>query len=224
MDVKLDVVYNPQYDDPKNAYTNCNINCLNMALRSKGGFPELGDKEMIALLEGPQAQAHADFLIRNGMGWIAAYKPGKLRQVWAMLEWAGRYVIGQGSLETGLPFCQFHYQSVPMGAIKDEIDSGYPVVLSGKFRAPQGGTVYDHIILAVGYNNWGLICHDPAGNLYETGAYFNGTPGADVVYPYEWLQDCLNGGRASKWALFVHADRGTPCTLTKKFGVGTRIN
>lgn len=61
----------------------------------------------------------------------------------------------------------------------------------GPQAAPRGG----HIILAVGYNDTGLICHDPYGKL----PYSDHSSGENVLYSYDllsarWLENQARAG------------------------------
>lgn len=227
----LSVEYDPQYDDKNNElYTNCNINALGMALRMDGSMNRHAtDDYLYKLLKSKEAHAHAKKLIAAGNAWIQSYvKYDQLKQVFSMLNWAARYVIGNGDISLGKKYSNF-YLKIPLAAMRDEIDRGYPVVISGNFFNLSRTKKYDHIMTIVGYDNWGFLCHDPGGNLIqdenfnvdEYAAYFSKIPKTNTIksgeyahYPYEWIRKSMNGGLNDlKWGLFIHADKAMPIEI-----------
>jgi hypothetical protein len=226
----LNIKYDPQYDDPVQAYSNCNINSLNMALRMNGDFNKNTSAEtLFTLLRSNEAKAYARKLIANGNGWMQWYLDNdQLKQIFSMLNWAARYTIGNGDPEKGKDYSNFFMQ-IPFGAIRDEIDRGYPVVVSGNFYNLGRTMKYDHVMIVVGYDHYGFVCNDPAGDLFRNAngeidiysKYFNKVSGEYVNYPYEWMQQCLNGTRDTKWALFVHADKQNKVEVPLQYALTT---
>lgn len=84
--------------------------------------------------------------------------------------------------------------------IKRAIDNGNPVIIHGYF------TSFGHIIVVVGYNATGLICHDPNGEWTASGYLRNDASnskrGEAIVYSYGLIdRKCLPDGGC--WAHFV---------------------
>lgn len=73
-------------------------------------------------------------------------------------------------------------------SVKDSINNNRPTVIHGWFTAS------GHIIECHGYNEKGLICHDPYGNYldhYQTEVI----KGKDILYTYEMItQVCMPDG------------------------------
>jgi GH24 family phage-related lysozyme (muramidase)/uncharacterized protein YvpB len=84
--------------------------------------------------------------------------------------------------------------------IKQAIDNGAPVIVHGYF------TTFGHIIVLIGYNDKGFICHDPYGE-WTSGGYDrndDGNPkkGEAIVYSYGLIErTCFPDGGC--WAHFV---------------------
>jgi uncharacterized protein YvpB len=73
--------------------------------------------------------------------------------------------------------------------LKDHIDRGFPTVIHGYF------TRSGHIIECHGYNNSGLICHDPYGN-YLDGYQSNPNNGKNIEYSYILINKvCMPDGQ-----------------------------
>ncbi|MGV0028673.1 C39 family peptidase [Phormidesmis priestleyi] len=56
-----------------------------------------------------------------------------------------------------------HTQTATLDQVKQWLDKGNPVVIHGHF------TQVGHIVCGVGYNDKGLIIHDPYGEWYQEG-------------------------------------------------------
>ena len=69
--------------------------------------------------------------------------------------------------------------------IKKHIDAGFPVVIHGFF------TRSGHIIECHGYNEIGLICHDPYGD-WEDGYLGSVNNGKNVLYTYHLIKQLCN--------------------------------
>lgn len=89
--------------------------------------------------------------------------------------------------------------------IESEIDKGYPVAVGflhhGPSYAPRGG---GHWILAVGYTEHHIICHDPYGELDNVnGGYAKiGQGGKEVRYSWKnWLPRWEVDGPSTGWYL-----------------------
>lgn len=87
--------------------------------------------------------------------------------------------------------------------IESEIDKGYPVAVGflhhGPAYAPRGG---GHWVLAVGYTDYHIICHDPYGELDNVnGGYAKiGSGGKQVKYSWKnWLPRWEVDGRSTGW-------------------------
>lgn len=87
--------------------------------------------------------------------------------------------------------------------IESEINKGYPVAVGflhhGPVHAPRGG---GHWILAIGYNDTSLICHDPYGELDNVnGGYVRiGSGGKQVAYTWRnWLPRWEADGPGTGW-------------------------
>lgn len=215
MEKILDIAYNPQWDNKFQPWTECNVTSLNMVLNCDGLYPDATDDYLSKLLRSKEAHDYAKKLIRRGEGWITPFlSNNELRQVWSMLNWACRKIIGDGDPDKGRPYSNF-FTDLPVSVIRDEIDKGYPVVLSGNFYNLARTARYSHIMVAIGYTNSSIVCHDPAGSLMRNkqgdfdyyARYFNGVSGSTQFYPNEWIQQCLSGTRDMKWMLLVHADK-----------------
>lgn len=89
--------------------------------------------------------------------------------------------------------------------VKEEIDQGRPVVLGvlhhSHSSSPSGG---GHMILAVGYNDSGLIIHDPYGEMdLVNGGYPGSINGAYVSYSYKNLRPRFEvDGPGTGWGRF----------------------
>lgn len=84
--------------------------------------------------------------------------------------------------------------------IKQAIDNAIPVIVHGYF------TTFGHIIVLIGYNDKGFICHDPYGEWTSGGYDRNdgGNPkkGEAIVYSYGLIErTCFPDGGC--WAHFV---------------------
>lgn len=95
--------------------------------------------------------------------------------------------------------------------IKAAIDNGNPVIIHGYF------TSFGHIIVVVGYNSKGLICHDPYGEWTSEGYIRNNGSnprrGEAIVYSYGLIDRvCLPDGGC--WAHFVTRPGGATATNT----------
>lgn len=64
---------------------------------------------------------------------------------------------------------------------KVHIDNGSPCVIHGWF------TEAGHVITVVGYNDSGLICHDPYGEWFRHG-YDTTVSGANLTYSYKMIE------------------------------------
>jgi GH24 family phage-related lysozyme (muramidase) len=84
--------------------------------------------------------------------------------------------------------------------IKQAIDNAIPVIVHGYF------TTFGHIIVLIGYNDKGFICHDPYGEWtsggYDRNDEVNPKKGEAIVYSYGLIERtcCPDGGC---WAHFV---------------------
>jgi hypothetical protein len=102
--------------------------------------------------------------------------------------------------------------------IESEINKGYPVAVGflhhGPSSAPRGG---GHWILAVGYTDTHIICHDPYGELDNVnGGYAKiGSGGKEVQYSWKnWLPRWEVDGPGSGWYLTFRALTPIPTTYT----------
>lgn len=89
--------------------------------------------------------------------------------------------------------------------IESEIDNGYPVAVGflhhGPAYAPRGG---GHWVLAVGYTEYHIICHDPYGELDNVnGGYVKiGSGGKQVKYSWKnWLPRWEVDGPGTGWCV-----------------------
>ena len=79
--------------------------------------------------------------------------------------------------------------------VKDWIDGGNPTIIHGYF------TSFGHIIVGVGYDEKGLIVHDPYGEWFSTG-YRTDLSGAFLHYSYGLIKRaCIPDGKF--WVHFV---------------------
>lgn len=75
----------------------------------------------------------------------------------------------------------FRDSDFPFGVLPTIIDHG-PVILG---TTKMGGLSGGHIILAVGYDDNNIICHDPYGNAQTN---YKDEKGAFVKYPHDFLR------------------------------------
>ena len=75
----------------------------------------------------------------------------------------------------------FSDQTVSYNDLRYLIDGG-PVILGTK---KLGGLPGGHIILAIGYTDDGVICHDPYGNAIKK---YQSAAGANILYPDNFLR------------------------------------
>lgn len=97
--------------------------------------------------------------------------------------------------------CQDNFSTrATIAEIKVAIDNKIPVVVHGFF------TVFGHIIVLIGYNDKGFVCHDPFGE-WDSGGYIrndsqNPERGKAITYSYGLIErTCLPDGGC--WAHFV---------------------
>jgi uncharacterized protein YvpB len=97
--------------------------------------------------------------------------------------------------------CQDHFTTrATIPEIKKAIDGGTPVIVHGYF------TTFGHIIVLIGYNDKGFICHDPWGEWtssgYDRNNASNPIKGKGILYTYGLIErTCLPDGGC--WAHFV---------------------
>jgi GH24 family phage-related lysozyme (muramidase)/uncharacterized protein YvpB len=90
--------------------------------------------------------------------------------------------------------CQDNFTTTATIAdIKKSIDNGNPVIVHGYF------TTFGHIIVLIGYNDKGFVCHDPYGewtpNGYDRNDSSNQAKGEAIVYSYKLIErTCLPDG------------------------------
>lgn len=97
---------------------------------------------------------------------------------------------------------KFRYQCT-INDVKRWIDSGNPCIVHGWF------TDSGHIIVVVGYDNNGLIVHDPYGEWFEWG-YDTNASGQYLHYSYRLIErTCHNDGQF--WVHFVSGPKAVGC-------------
>lgn len=184
---KLSIRYNPQRDNALRPSGACNVTSVQICLSPASNVT---DDELFRRANSPQMKA---WVKKNYPKLEDRYfKEDRMNILWPVLEKLARDEIGKEYVkwwEPGVPFEDL------MKKIRNEIDLGYPCVIGGKFT-PSG-----HIVAVVGYNDRGLICHDPWGVAPE----YKNHNGAYVVYEYEYLKKIMSGRH-----LFIHADRKIP--------------
>jgi GH24 family phage-related lysozyme (muramidase)/uncharacterized protein YvpB len=104
--------------------------------------------------------------------------------------------------------CRDHFTTrASIAEIKKALDSGVPVIVHGYF------TTFGHIIVIIGYNDKGFICHDPYGEWtsvrYDLNDSSNPNKGKAILYSYGLIErTCLPDGGC--WAHFVTRPGFTP--------------
>lgn len=84
--------------------------------------------------------------------------------------------------------------------VKDWIDSGNPCITHGWF------TESGHIIVIIGYDDYGLIVHDPYGEWFHDG-YRTDLSGEELHYSYGLIKrTCHSDGQF--WVHFVSSPNG----------------
>lgn len=79
--------------------------------------------------------------------------------------------------------------------VKRHLDKGFPCITHGYF------TTFGHIIVIVGYDETGLIVHDPYGEWFESG-YRTDLSGAYLHYSYDLIRRaCAYDGEF--WVHFI---------------------
>lgn len=88
--------------------------------------------------------------------------------------------------------------------VRDQVSRNIPVPLGILHRGSSDNPTGGHIILCVGYNARGLVCHDPYGSLHD-GYTLDVSNGEYVTYTWKQLDDrWLEGGRDnSGWGRLV---------------------
>ena len=95
---------------------------------------------------------------------------------WFLVQQAG---IKKWFGKDGIPNNVIFTEGLDFNSLPDILDKS-PVILN---TAGLGGT-RGHIILAIGYDDLNIICHDPFGNAVKMYVEPNG---AEVSYPKDWL-------------------------------------
>ena len=96
-------------------------------------------------------------------------------------------------------------ESKAIAFIREEIQKGYPVFVGGNFWPDNGG----HDIVVIGYNEEGLIVHDPWG----VAPSYKEKNGSGIVYTYEFLRTGGKNGEPciyGKAGLILHPDKRLP--------------
>lgn len=96
-------------------------------------------------------------------------------------------------------------ESKAIAFIREEIQKGYPVFVGGNFWPGNGG----HDIVVIGYNEEGLIVHDPWG----VAPSYKEKNGSGIVYTYEFLRTGGKNGEPciyGKAGLILHPDKRLP--------------
>ena len=97
--------------------------------------------------------------------------------------------------------CEDHFTTrATVAEMKTALGNGTPVIVHGYF------TTFGHIIVLIGYNEKGFICHDPWGEWTSSGYDRNDSKnphkGKAIVYSYGLIErTCLPDGGC--WAHFV---------------------
>lgn len=97
-------------------------------------------------------------------------------------------------------------QDLKLSDLKSQLKNGIPVPIGilhkGHVSSPSGG----HWIIAIGYNEEGLIVHDPRGNLdLLTGTYLINASGEKLLYSYQNLLPRWNvEGEGSGWGIVIN--------------------
>ena len=97
------------------------------------------------------------------------------------------------------------HTNLTLDDVKKEIDQERPVVLGVLHHGPASSpTGFGHIILAVGYDDTGMIIHDPNGDMdLVHGGYPSSADGAYRHYSYKNLQPRFEvGGSGNGWGRF----------------------
>ena len=112
--------------------------------------------------------------IRNKYSWIKGHTS----------EW---WLVQQNGIEAWLwrqglrGNAVFRDLTVPFDDLRSLIDGG-PIILG---TSKLGGLPGGHIILAIGYTDEGIICHDPYGNAIKK---YTSAAGANILYPDGFLR------------------------------------
>jgi hypothetical protein len=184
---RLDIVYNTQRDNAHRPSGSCNVTSLQMAL---GKYVKVKDDDLFERANSKEMKAW----VRKSFPNLEEryFREDRMNIIWAVLEKLAREEIGK-------EYAKWHEPGVPfedlMKRIRNEIDMGYAVVIGGRFTAS------GHIVCVVGYNEAGLVVHDPWGVAPK----YTDRNGAYVTYSYEYLKKIMSGRH-----LLVHADRRTP--------------
>lgn len=168
----LTVKYNSQRDNKHKPNSSCNVTSLQMMLSVID--PDVRDDELWEVCNSKEVK---EWAVKNIGSWVRPYiKNNKLNQVYAVLAYAGNKVIGQ-------TVC-LAVSNLDIKTITDQIDKGHPVLFGGKF------TRSGHIVCAIGYNDHGLIVHDPWGNWNTR---YKVKEGPNVLYSYYDLENLMSG-------------------------------
>lgn len=161
----LKVPYFSQRDNQFSPSNTCNITCVAMCLKYFGINPT----------SRPQLEDEL-FLKVQEKGWNR-YVHNDLDKLFALYGIKNEFTT-----------------EAPWSRVKAHIDSGNPVIMSGKFT-PSG-----HIIVLRGYDNKGFFVNDPWGEWFSTG--YQNKSGENLHYSYNLCNRISYGGAKTTWAHF----------------------
>jgi hypothetical protein len=182
--VKLEVPYVsqvPRGNQPGSRYNpggSCNVASVAMTLAYYGITPANPGYPLIDSLYS--------WMLDNG---YSRHSPYDLAAVIGMAGRGGRLGVGNTRVRSDFT------TDADLDGVRRHLSQGHPCILHGYF------TSFGHIIVAVGYDEKGLIVHDPYGEWFSTG-YRTDLCGAYLYYSYELIRrTCIPDG--SFWVHFV---------------------
>ena len=181
--IKHNIAYNSQRDNIDFAgkfpgFWQCFTTCAWMLMSYYCDKYRAHDDDMLALylddVEAIIGKPGIGEKIRNKYNWIKGHT-----SEWWLVQQNGieAWLWRQGSRGNAV----FRDLTVPFDDLRSIIDGG-PVILGTK---KLGGLPGGHIILAIGYTDEGIICHDPYGNAV-TG--YRSAAGGGVLYGDAYLR------------------------------------
>lgn len=185
-----DIPYHSQRNNLKIPHSSCNTTSMIMALKQAGHDCNFGEGQpediLTELLLSPKYWSMMDNINPKYKEW--GYRPNEIHDC---LCAATNEIIGKK--------VDFFSTETLVLRIKNHLDDGGGVVLSGKFKLSNGDTL-NHIVSLAGYGDEGFIIDDPYGNFRTDYKDFHGN---DIHITNDEFFTIFKGSEDYKWAHLI---------------------
>ena len=184
------IPYHSQRNNMIIPHSSCNTTSMIMALKQAGHHCSFGEGQpediLTKLLLTKKYWEMMDKLNPKFKG--QGYRPNEIH---ACLCAATNVIIGSP--------VDFFSTEIPIIEIKNHLENGGGVVLSGKFKLTNG-KVLNHIVSLAGYGDDGFLIDDPYGNFRSDYADHHGN---DIFITNEEFVTIFKGTETTKWAHLI---------------------